>query len=63
MDTVGLVEYPNVPRLLGVAMTHAPLYLLDSVYGLEDMYDILEKAAVDAHNSKRVAKANQRGRR
>ena len=62
MDTVGLVEYPNIPRILGVAMSHAPLYLLDSVYSLQDLYDLLEKAAVDAHNSKLVAKANKRGR-
>ena len=55
------MDYPNLPRLVGVAMSHAPLYLLDSVYGLEDMYDILEKAAVDAHNQKRVKKAS-RGR-
>ena len=44
-------------------MSYAPLYLLDSVYSLEDMYDILEKASVDAHNAKLIDKANKRGRR
>ena len=46
--------------MLGIAMSYVPLKDLDSVYGLEDMYDILEKAAVDAYNQKRVAKASRR---
>ncbi len=63
VDTVGIIDYPNIPRMLGIAMTHAPLRDLDSVYSLSDMYDILEKAAVDSHNQKRVAKARERERR
>lgn len=44
-------------------MSHVPLKDLDTHYSLEDMYDILEKAAVDAHNTKLIAKARERERK
>jgi hypothetical protein len=34
------------------------MYELQTIYGLEDLYDFLEILAVDAHNRLLAAKAN-----
>ena len=39
-----------------VATRLATLHELQTVYGLEDVYDMLEIAIVDAHNSRPPAK-------
>lgn len=46
------MQYANVPRTVAVALSArlATLHELDSVYGIEDLYDLLEVHAVDAHN-------------
>jgi len=47
-----------VPKALAAVVSSrlATLHELDTVYGTEDLYDLLEIAAVDAHNR---ALANQ----
>lgn len=47
-----LLEYANVPRTIGAVMSHrmASLHELQTVYSLEDVYDMLEVLNVDAHN-------------
>ena len=49
---VGLIPYPNVPRLIGalVSARMATLHELQTVYGVQDAYDMLEVQTVDAHN-------------
>lgn len=49
-----LIDYPNVPRLVGILISNgkATLHELDTVYGWEDAYDLLEIIIVDAHNRK-----------
>lgn len=46
------MAYPNVPALIGACVSsgRATLRELDTVYGLQDLHDLLEIAAVDAHN-------------
>lgn len=46
------MRYPNVPRTIATAISAkvASLNDLQTVYGLEDMYDLLEIAIVDSHN-------------
>lgn len=47
-----LLDYPNIPRLIGVVISNgrATLHELDTVYGWEDAYDLLEIIVVDNHN-------------
>ena len=47
-----MIGYVNVPRTLGRVMSAgmARLHELDTVYGCEDLYDMLEVLAVDDHN-------------
>ncbi len=42
----------NVPITISTVVSsgYATLYELDSVYGLEDVYDFLEIISVNAHN-------------
>jgi hypothetical protein len=56
-----LKDYPNVPFTIGAAisMGKATLHELDTVYGLEDLYDMLEVAAIDAHNQRLLTDANR----
>lgn len=44
----------NVPRISGavISMRMATMYELETVYGLEDAYNLVEIAVVDAHNRK-----------
>lgn len=47
-----LVEYENVPRIFGTVVSRrfATLHELDTVYGTEDVYDMMEIISVDSHN-------------
>jgi hypothetical protein len=51
-DEVELVEYRNVPQVIGAVLSRglATLRDLDEHYSVEDCYDLLEVATVDAHN-------------
>lgn len=42
----------NVPKTIGAVISSgmAKLHELDTIYGAEDLYDMLEVIAVDAHN-------------
>ena len=44
----------NVPRTIGAVITskHATLHELNTVYGMEDLYDLLEIISIDAHNQR-----------
>lgn len=48
----GLADYVNVPAIIGAAVSSgkATLHELDTVYSLEDVYDMLEISTIDAHN-------------
>jgi hypothetical protein len=52
------MRYPNVPHLIGIVISHghATLHELDTIYGTEDIYDLLEIIAVDAYNRRILAK-------
>lgn len=47
-----MIECVNVPITISTVVTsgYATLHELDTVYGLEDVYDILEIISVNAHN-------------
>jgi hypothetical protein len=47
-----LAEYANVPRTLGMIISRrlATLHELDTVYGIEDLWNLIEIALVDNHN-------------
>lgn len=51
-DPKGLIDYPNLPRTIAVLISagKATLHELETVYGMEDVYDMLEIIMVDAHN-------------
>lgn len=51
--------YPNVPRSIAavVGQKLATLHELQTVYGLEDVYDMLEVLMVDNHNQDLMLKA------
>lgn len=53
-----LIEYRNVPRTIGTVLSHgaATLAELQTVYGLEDLYDLLEIILVDNHNEMVLSK-------
>lgn len=48
----GVVDYANVPPTIGTVLSArmATLHELDTVYGLEDMWVMLEINQVDNHN-------------
>jgi hypothetical protein len=50
----------NVPRTIGAVISSrlATLVELDTVLGMEDVYDLLEIISVDAHN-KHIASQSQ----
>mgnify|MGYP001104607550 CR=1 FL=1 len=58
----GLIDYPNMPRTLGIVISagKATLHELETVYGIEDVYDMLEIIMVDAHNQ-RILNKKQEG--
>lgn len=49
---VDLKGYVNIPSTIGAVVSNqlATLHELDTVYGLEDLYDMLEVLIIDAHN-------------
>lgn len=59
-DARGLIECRNVPQLISILVTAkaATLHELDTVYGLEDAYKLLEIVAVDSHNLRVMEKRN-----
>jgi hypothetical protein len=52
------LEYPNVPRVIGavVSARMATFHELDTVYGLNDVYDMWEILRVDAYNQRLLNK-------
>jgi 4-diphosphocytidyl-2C-methyl-D-erythritol kinase len=54
----GLLEYENVPKIVGSVVSHhlATFHELDTVYGTEDLYDMIEIIAVDNHNQRVINK-------
>jgi len=54
------MEYVNVPRALGAVISSrlATLHELDTVYGTEDLYALLEIVSVDSHNQRIAAQEN-----
>jgi hypothetical protein len=48
----------NVPRSIGAVVSagKATLVELDTVYGLGDLYDLIEVIVVDAHNQAVVSR-------
>lgn len=48
------LSYLNVPRSIATVVSSrlATLAELDSVLGVQDLYDLIEIIAVDAHNSR-----------
>jgi len=46
------VEYANVPRTIATVISagKATLHELDTVYGIEDLWSMLEVITVDNHN-------------
>jgi hypothetical protein len=51
-----LLRYPNVPQIIGliVANDRATFNELQTVYGWEDAYDLLEIIIIDSQNRKRM---------
>lgn len=56
-----LLEYANVPSTIGILLSHkvATLNEMQTVYGLEDVYDMLEIVIVDSHNQVTMTKAHK----
>lgn len=56
LSAPGLREYQNVPRTIGavISLRMATLHELQTVYGVRDLYDMLEIAAVDGHNKRAI---------
>lgn len=52
------MEYANVPRAVGTVVSKgmATLHELDTVYGTQDLFDLIEIIAVDAHNQRVINK-------
>ena len=52
--TVSLYDYVNVSPIIGAVVSSklATLHELQTVYGAEDAYDLLEIATVDSHNQR-----------
>lgn len=51
-------EYANVPPMIGTLISSkmANLHELDTVYGTQDAYDLLEIVTIDAHNRAKATK-------
>lgn len=63
-DGADLAEYPNVSPLIGLALScgnpRVTLHELQTVYGLEDLYDMLEVCLVNSHNERILAKVREK---
>lgn len=51
-----------MPRSIGAVVSSgkATLYECQTVYGIKDMYDLLDIVLVDAHNNYQINKASPR---
>ncbi|MBZ6385151.1 MAG: transglycosylase [Pantoea piersonii] len=60
-DVVGLADYVNVPKTIATVVSAklATLYELDSVYGVEDLWRLLEIITVDNYNRMVVNKSQE----
>lgn len=60
-DVTGLTDYVNVPKTIATVVSSrlATLYELDSVYGVEDMWRLLEIITVDNYNRMVVNKSQE----
>ena len=49
----GFTEYLNLPAVIGTLLSKrmATLHELDTVYGVQDVYDMLEVITVDDYNN------------
>lgn len=56
------MNYANVPRVIGtlISARMATLYELQSVYSIEDAYNMLEVLSVDHHNERIIRGRNNR---
>jgi len=52
LDLPGMLQYPNMTQVLAMVISHgkATLHELDTVYGIEDAYLMLDIIKVDAQN-------------
>lgn len=58
LDHLNLAEWVNVPPLIGAAISQNPMLLVELGRSLsvEDLHDLLEVDAVNAHNERIVRK-------
>jgi hypothetical protein len=61
---VTLATCKNIPPSIAIVISAemATLHELDTVYGVEDLYDMLEIITVDGENRRRMNKAQERKR-
>lgn len=54
-------EYVNVPRTIGAVISSrlATMAEIETVLGMEDIYDLLEIITVDAHNKQIANKSEE----
>jgi hypothetical protein len=54
----GCIDYVNLPRTIGAVVSSrmASLIELQTVYGVTDLYRMLEVLTVDAHNRRVLSK-------
>ncbi|KKI41934.1 transglycosylase [Lelliottia sp. V89_10] len=62
-DVAGLVNYENVPSTIATIVSSklATLYELDTVYGTEDLWRLLEINTVDNYNQMVINRAQESG--
>lgn len=55
-SAVEFLSYQNVPQSVGVVVSSglATLHELQTVYGVEDLYNLLEIVAIDLHNRRLI---------
>lgn len=58
---VGLADYVNIPKTIATVISSrlATLIELDTVYGVEDLWRLLEVITVDSYNEMVVKKASE----
>ena len=61
-ETAGLLDYPNVPGLVGLAVSSGKVSFeaLATVLDLEDLWVVVEIVLIDAHNKRRVNEKAER---
>ncbi|MBN1085636.1 transglycosylase [Erwinia aphidicola] len=60
-DIAGLVNYENIPRTIATIVSSklATLHELDTVYGVEDLWRLLEVNTVDNYNQMVINRAEE----